>query len=665
MDKETARDEIRRAWKQFGEPDRQKKGVVCPFCGNGSGKDGDGIREIPNSGGKLHCFRCDWSGDAVDLIQHASGCSYPEALNKGAAALGLSLDDTEPPRQPKPKPAEKPPADEEPLPDFTDEINRFHRVCDDPTAAAYLKSRGISADIADKYGIRYDPRRRAIIAPFHKNSGYAIRALDPDGFKGNGDGHKNTMFNARALGQSAPVFVTEGWADALSIIEAGGNALALNGTARTPLLDALQRMKKAGCSIPPIILALDDDSAGRGATARTAAELSKSGTFYITGNLYPEGAKDANEALQKDRTAFAAAVARDIGRAASHELDAEYAERMAEVRSVNAQRNSAHMDAFLTYLEKAATRDRISTGFPKLDDLLGGGLYPALFALGGSTGTGKTTLALQMADYIAAQGRPVLYVALEMSRFELIAKSISRITSDMSEGGSPGDGIAYRDILNGRQTPLVQKAAQQYSEAIAPHIVTLEGIGDMTATKIRRAAHIIQETDGTAPVIIVDYLQIMAPRDVRATDKQNIDHNVVELKRISRDLDTPVIAVSSLNREGQKQGMPGLYSFKESGAIEYTADVAMILHGVKGRDRGADVGLAICKNRRGPVPRTWQGFRFYEAVSALHAGGEINPKQLFTGNDVTEYTGKTPWSKEQSAAKRKSGRWDKWGEDKG
>jgi len=77
---------------------------------------------------------------------------------------------------------------------------------------------------------------------------------------------------------------------------------------------------------------------------------------------------------------------------------------------------------------------------------------------------------------------------------------------------------------------------------------------------------------GCSPVVIIDYLQIIAPHDIRATDKQNIDKAVLELKRISRDKDIPVIAVSSFNRENYTAPV-NMSSFKESGAVEYSSDV--------------------------------------------------------------------------------------------
>ena len=77
---------------------------------------------------------------------------------------------------------------------------------------------------------------------------------------------------------------------------------------------------------------------------------------------------------------------------------------------------------------------------------------------------------------------------------------------------------------------------------------------------------------GQHPVIIVDYVQILKTPDVRLTDKQKTDENVVELKRISRDYNVPVIGISSFNRENYTAPV-NMTAFKESGALEYTSDV--------------------------------------------------------------------------------------------
>ena len=92
---------------------------------------------------------------------------------------------------------------------------------------------------------------------------------------------------------------------------------------------------------------------------------------------------------------------------------------------------------------------------------------------------------------------------------------------------------------------------------------------------------------GKKPVVIIDYLQILAPCLDRATDKQNTDKAVLELKRLSRDSKTPVIAVSSFNRASYDAPVT-MAAFKESGAIEYSSDV---LIGLQFAGAGKDIDL--------------------------------------------------------------------------
>ena len=131
----------------------------------------------------------------------------------------------------------------------------------------------------------------------------------------------------------------------------------------------------------------------------------------------------------------------------------------------------------------------------------------------------------------------------------------------------------------------------------------------MTAIRERIARHI--DMTGKTPLVIVDYLQIIAPYNERATDKQNMDKAVLELKRISRDFKLPVIAVSSLNRMSYGQRI-SMEAFKESGAIEYSSDVLIGLQ-LRGAGEAAfdpteakkknprQIEAVILKNRNGRV----------------------------------------------------------------
>ena len=102
----------------------------------------------------------------------------------------------------------------------------------------------------------------------------------------------------------------------------------------------------------------------------------------------------------------------------------------------------------------------------------------------------------------------------------------------------------------------------------------IEGGFDTTVDSITDYTRaFIEQHENRKPVVIVDYLQIIQGKQ-KGTVREAIDYNVVELKRLSRALDVPVIVISSINR-GNYLLPIDFESFKESGGIEYTADVVL------------------------------------------------------------------------------------------
>lgn len=231
-----------------------------------------------------------------------------------------------------------------------------------------------------------------------------------------------------------------------------------------------------------------------------------------------------------------------------------------------------------------------STGISNLDQALDGGLRAGLYILGAVSSIGKTSLMLQIADTIALN-RPVLYISMEMSRNELIAKSISRLTkvlADKNPDYEKQDAQVSSDIvdqqrrhaLNHREQKLVTEATDQYYATIAKNMYIVESVGKVTAATITSLSKELKSQlsdktyDNPCPVVVVDYLQILAPINPKEDAKRATDTNVVELKRLSRDLDIPVLAISSFNRENYNTSV-SMSSFKESGAIEYGSDVLL------------------------------------------------------------------------------------------
>lgn len=586
-----------------------------------------------------HCFSCGHSYDIFDLIGMDYGLTdNKDIFNKAYEMYGITIDSPQPAEQ---KPQQKKFWEAPQAEDFMDYYKTAQEARKDPAAQDYLRQRGISEEVAAKYWLGYDAayntsdidesgqtslsKWRALIIPTGKSS-YIARNIDTpkEPQKKNRYRKKGAslLFNSRALYDAdKPVFIVEGELDALSIIEAGGQAVGLGSTSNyKKLLDQLEKQKAA----QPLILALDADEDGRKTEEDLAKGLERLHASFYRYNLYG-AAKDANEALLLDREGFIAEV-RAAERAQEAELEAIVEAAREEYLKTSA---AAHIQDFLQGITAGANTPAISTGFFNLDSILDGGLYEGLYILGAISSLGKTTLALQLADNLAKAGQDVLIFSLEMARSELIAKSISRLTYLLADNRA--DAKTTRGITAGAryagysktEKALINKAIGCYKE-YAQHIYIHEGVGDIGVEKVKEVVQQHISITGSRPVVILDYIQILAPYDMRSTDKQNTDKAVLELKRLSRDCKVAILGISSFNRDSYKaggginQGRVSMTDYKESGALEYSADVLMGLEfasaGTKAYDERAEkkkdprqIRLVVLKNRNG---KAWESCSF-------------------------------------------------------
>ena len=585
MNRTEAKDFIKQQTPHFLEKAR-KTGYVCPFCGNGTGESGDGIvkdKKDP-SGTHYKCFVCGEYADIIDLIGAHYGIAsddYNAKFEKAFEVYGITPTADGTNQQPEPKRAEAP--KNEPVkntPNYKDFIlqafnnNNFE----------YLKGRGISEATQKRFLIGYTSRYtgdnyaangwEAIIIPSSWES-YAIRNTDPNAEKENryrkqGGWH---IFNPKALDAAETVFITEGEINAMSIEEAGGKALAIGGAANAnKFISALTELYTGQA----FILCFDRDKAGEDAERKTKEGLNALDIPYIDGKDHTHpGANDPNEALQADPARFKNAISF---------LQAE-ALKLKNKGTANEYRAADMLDYFRN-IEEQPEGLEAKTGFPQLDKGLQGGLHEGLYIIGAISSLGKTTFTLQLADQIASTGQDVLFFSLEMSKYELMAKSISRNTY-IATGRKKGRNGLYiaRDtaqIMNNRRYKTYSPEERQaINEAIRLYSLQAENLfiyegrykGErLTVQSIKEIAKKHMESTGKAPIIFVDYLQIIAPADPRQSDKQNTDTAVFELKELSREMGTAVFAISSFNRDNYLEPV-NMASFKESGAVEYSSDV--------------------------------------------------------------------------------------------
>lgn len=579
MKRKEAEDYIREHATEYFQTDKRGRGYICPICGSGSGKHGTGITENPKSPGHFSCWRgCFENADIFDIIAKKENLTdFNDILQRACQIFRVTIDTAR--DNSFLQATAKPKTKSTPVKENDEDYTEFCRDAGKHIEETEYR-RGIRLETLKAYGVGYVPKWRHPKSPnapetprliIPNGKGYLARdtrenLTDSEKQYAKQHAGKMAIWNIPAMSKSAqPVYVVEGEIDALSIIDAGGMAVALCSTSNAgKFLDTVKRNPpKQGIIITP-----DNDEAGHKAGAKLEEELTKAEILFYRHNL-PETHKDANAFLMTDRPGFTAWVYAGI--VACKEKMQEITDRQRE----EFERENVYTDLkdFLRTLETSREGKAIPTGFTELDKLLDGGLFPGLYTIGAISSLGKTSFALQAADQIAQTGRGVLIFSLEMSRNELIAKSLSRLTRLRCEGhienAKTTRGILKADF-NPQEHALFMRAILEYG-TYADNLYITEGIGDITTAEIRRKIERFTSYAGTPPVVMIDYAQILAPANERATDKQNTDKNVTELKRISRDFQTPIIAISSFNRENYAEPV-SMASFKESGAVEYSSD---------------------------------------------------------------------------------------------
>ena len=581
--KEELRGGLRRYVESITKPDRRAGAnmYVCPLCGSGQhkGRNSDGAFSITKDGLTWKCFACGKGGDIFTLIGLYEGLDDFKAQAQRAAEIGgFSLSSGYTGKEEKPKNTVNT--------DFTEQSKKYVAACQ---AAAdktdYFSSRGFSQEIVRRFGLGFDEKAGVIVIPYDwSGSYYSTRSTTEKAFRKppSSAAGAEPIYNRAALRKKKPCFVCEGPIDAISIMEASGgacNAIALGGTGHRKLIEQVEAEAPA-CTL---VLSFDNDEAGNKARDAAAAELTAHNVPFIVAayslEAYPEDSrKDGNDFFKSNRQqlqADIAATVEEIERRAN-------AEKLERLEAHNASSGAARLKDFIGGIKEGANTAYIPTGFSELDKELDGGLYPGLYILGAISSLGKTTFLLQLADQITAKGYDVLYFSLEMAASELISKSLSRLTFQNCNGvksnakTARGITTASRyEWYSEEEKALINQAIELYGK-YSGNLYIYEGIGDIGVDRIKELVAEHKELTGRTPLIFIDYLQILAPYELRATDKQNTDKAVLELKRLSRDYKAVVFAISSFNRDNYSTEV-NMAAFKESGAIEYGSDVLLAI----------------------------------------------------------------------------------------
>ena len=241
----------------------------------------------------------------------------------------------------------------------------------------------------------------------------------------------------------------------------------------------------------------------------------------------------------------------------------------------------------------------IPTGYKDLD-MMTSGLQPGdLIIVAGRPSMGKTSLALNMCEYVSIDtGLPTAVFSMEMASTQLVSRLIGSV-------GKLNQHKMRTGQLDDNDWEKLSYALGQLNEA---PIFIDEGSA-LNPYEVRARARRLHKQCGRLGLIVIDYLQLMGSAgstENRATEISEISRS---LKALAKELNVPVVALSQLNRsvEQRPDKRPVMSDLRESGAIEQDADVIMFIY----RDEvynpeTPDKGMAeiiLAKQRNGPVGR--------------------------------------------------------------
>ena len=239
----------------------------------------------------------------------------------------------------------------------------------------------------------------------------------------------------------------------------------------------------------------------------------------------------------------------------------------------------------------------VPTGFADLDQKTSG-LQPGdLVIIAGRPSMGKTSLALNIAEYVGIELHlPVAVFSMEMSGTQLVMRmmgSVGRLDQHKVRTGKLQDDDWQK----------LTHAVGKLNDAA----IYIDESGALTAPQLQARARRLHRQCGGLGLLVVDYLQLMSAAsegENRATEISQISRS---LKALAKELNVPVVALSQLNRslEQRTNRRPIMSDLRESGAIEQDADLILFIYrdevyNTETKDKGM-AEIIISKQRHGPI----------------------------------------------------------------
>ena len=579
---------------------------ACPVCGSGTGRNKTGALKIDPHSYRVMCFSgklcfTDRGEDTLGALRTIWKCSEAEAFEKA----GYTLDNSPQPEQKKYNEYKKhfEQKESKPQADYTNFYREAHEaLLKSPEALEYLHGRGISDESIERFNLGYCaawkhsttlenekkynktfPGTKRIIIPRTKRT-YQTRRIDEPAnefeakYAKQVEGRQKDLFNLEALEAGETPWIVEGELDAISLLQAGAEAVvgigAITNTGRI-----LEEAKKHPEKV--YLLALDNDPPkedgsrpGQEAQAKLAQDMEAAG---LVGNVLKAAfygdAKDGNEAFVKDPEALGRKIA--LIEAGAKQLKKDRDEkRRAELE----KRTGAGM--LQSFVKEVKTRqfEPIPTGIIDIDRATEGGFTRrTLVLISGAPGLGKTALAQLITENIAATGRDCLFLNLEMDRNQLLARSVSRNAwTEEKADISPLKalrGYEWTEEQEGQVNRALERLEAGIAERLTYNPDELTNDLNIILQVMEAETMRIKAAGREAPIICIDYINLVDAGERDATE--GLKKVIFTLKDFAKRNNTVVIGINATNRAANKTGMATLEDGRDTSAVEYSGDLML------------------------------------------------------------------------------------------
>lgn len=247
------------------------------------------------------------------------------------------------------------------------------------------------------------------------------------------------------------------------------------------------------------------------------------------------------------------------------------------------------MHDVLEVAEKGASRG-LPSPWPDVDELTRGLKPGRLVVIGARPGVGKSLFGANLAAHVASRFGHLAYVSsLEMDRVEYGQRVLSAEAK-----------VDLTKLDNGTLNDADWERIARANAVMSSWPLVIDDEPRQTVSRIRSRVRDLARTQTTA-LVVVDYLQMLTPRDSRMSKREQIDEHTRGLKLLAREMKVCVVAIAALNRASttRTDGRPTMGDLKESSGIESDADQVILLHPDK--DAPAELHVIVDKHRNGPT----------------------------------------------------------------